>query len=1763
MRAADMAAKIAGQRGNQLMLHAIGIADSHSSVRDKLVVLFTTNDLFAQPYSAIAAETTKKDHDTAAILLTHFFHSKACDVAFQEVAFALLDDEEAANGAWRFPVLFAILARGALGTAHVCQRLAAERRWPGLLIKYKHRLILLVHHAHLRQALIDFIDDVQAQQTARAAPAAPNAHHHRPAAAPPQGARQEQFDPTFRTTVVDPTFAELIADQPRLRAVHVDGPLDSFERHLDTVFHAARADALLPLRSTIAWLRAGSPNNETKPHRPTSYQGVHVTGVDASMQGSTVTVFSPSLKQLYERSKTQKGEFAADRVFRNRIKPGNLVAVSFDNFASHAKVYIGTIAPTDFRDLRRGAFAILLTSAGIDTLPPADFTELLTSTVTIVESPVYWEAARHALRTVQQLREREIPLFPLLRGVPQRGALQQLPWRSFDEYQHDEPEFVAGLTLDNTQQLAMHMIFSSSAPIVQGPPGTGKSYTGLAALRLMLREWNEDRDGPILVVCYSNHAVDAFLKELVDAEPDTFRLPPLREDGTDPAAHGTRYVHNLLRVGFRSKDEDISRRLVGKLGHAKTSGAFYSARSALCAVQRQAQDLGHVPSADVVGEIVQKSILDKQRQLQQAVDQCGRAHEAVARECESLRDTLKALTPKSPEAIALTNDLRAMEAAEGAAQATAQQALHAYAQLLAEWIKDGPSEGHGAARRPQEPAAMENEFVGEEDDDRDERMADYDDAGFGERASGGSAQPRLLDLPTSVARPAILDVPGRPAARLTRGEREVIVAYAMGVRLREFAPSIQLRVANFNREAVRFEAECQDAQRNILRRARVIGGTTSGIAKYLSLLQTLNVTTVIVEEAAEISELHAQAALLPHVQHYIQIGDHQQLRPKFENMEFSQLNLHVSMMERMVRCRLAQVTLDVQRRMRKEIADLVRPLYLDKVQLIDHDKTKLYPADARHHGVSDDGGWVRFVKHNGAEREDTGMKSVMNETEAALAAQIAIHVARQRVNGASGVTVITPYAAQCVRILSEIRNRSKLLPHDARLRVAVVDDFQGEENDVIVLSLVRTERLGFLKEVERICVALSRARHLLVVVGNFVRIKQLLQSDPKARNTYWSQVLAMAEKSGALRFDTPAGEVLQCRRHGTLSLLAPGARLEAVSPLGGCCASCGGRRACGHMCERLCHTDACEAEPCKKPCNRRGKDAAADRTCDHPCAKKCFEPCGQCHTLVTKTFPQCGHTGQYPCHVDERDSRHCKTAVLKTLPTCHHRRKVECGVDLTTVRCKEVCGVTHAGCNHPCKQPCHTCVRDQKPPRPGAPARPPAVLRHARPCTEPCGRSLVCGHLCEEPCSNICPPCAQKCPTECPHSACQHDHCGDPCVPCAEPCTLRCPHGTCGRRCGDECDREPCDEPCGEELDCGHACRGLCGERCVRCLDCNPIDEADDVFGVLDGNGNIADETMRFIELPSCGHRFAAEDLDTHIDHQVAAGRVQPFTCPQCKTPIQQYDVPRYHNTMVRLFRTVQAAKIKVVEQADEVKRQLEQAKARLQTLEQRSGALPTELARISRAICAELRQHDAFASQVRNLQWDLDLVSRFRLVDQVVHAVYLPMRDLVWQNPRHAAALDAICAKLAAAMAAGASHEDRDVALVDILLQALATACPQTAARVRGEIERLTRCKEKVAVLTRALEQFADLTTLRQIRDAMEASGQVARGAWYTCRNGHIYAIGDCGGAAQRARCPECGSPIGGEGHRVDESNRHADAFAGGTQEAWGAGLGRPPRPR
>ena len=61
-----------------------------------------------------------------------------------------------------------------------------------------------------------------------------------------------------------------------------------------------------------------------------------------------------------------------------------------------------------------------------------------------------------------------------------------------------------------------------------------------------------------------------------------------------------------------------------------------------------------------------------------------------------------------------------------------------------------------------------------------------------------------------------------------------------------------------------------------------------------------------------------------------------------------------------------------------------------------------------------------------------------------------------------------------------------------------------------------------------------------------------------------------------------------------------------------------------------------------------------------------------------------------------------------------------------------------------------------------------------------------------------------------------------------------------------------------------------------------------------------------------------------------------------------------------------------------------------------------------------------------------------------------------------------------------------------------------------------------------------------------------LSKGHWYKCPNGHIYAIGECGGAMQQSTCPECKAPIGGTRHALLSTNRVAGEMDGARFAAW-----------
>ena len=79
----------------------------------------------------------------------------------------------------------------------------------------------------------------------------------------------------------------------------------------------------------------------------------------------------------------------------------------------------------------------------------------------------------------------------------------------------DHEALQAETTLDPAQQASVLHALSSELALIQGPPGTGKSYTGISLVKTLLKSCQNAKAGPILIVCYTNHALDQFLESLV------------------------------------------------------------------------------------------------------------------------------------------------------------------------------------------------------------------------------------------------------------------------------------------------------------------------------------------------------------------------------------------------------------------------------------------------------------------------------------------------------------------------------------------------------------------------------------------------------------------------------------------------------------------------------------------------------------------------------------------------------------------------------------------------------------------------------------------------------------------------------------------------------------------------------------------------------------------------------------------------------------------------------------------------------------------------------------------------------------------------------------------------------------------------------------------------------------------------------------------------------------------------------------------------
>ncbi|KXZ51993.1 hypothetical protein GPECTOR_10g1015 [Gonium pectorale] len=720
-----------------------------------------------------------------------------------------------------------------------------------------------------------------------------------------------------------------------------------------------------------------------------------------------------------------------------------------------------------------------------------------------------------------------------------------------------------GVTLDPSQRAALQACLSQRVALVQGPPGTGKTFVGVLLCDALLRHSSET----ILVVCYTNHALDQFLEALLD-----------------------KGITDVVRIGGRSKSEAVGLKQL----LTYTVGGRACELDPDCPRQQEEEQQEQQPASSELPPPPQPPYaLDLWQELgpflqEEYPDTYDDMYDPYSRTIQ-WREWLSG-RPAPGENASVTM----LEEMEKGGESGSTQSAHGCSWQTAKPSKAPGVVSYGRAEailfervargEPQQyasctPAAQQAvDSDGASGSDGGSGRAEGDAAGHMTREAGAVDMWKLglsqrLDLASKWLR----------ELRARWGEE---LAHTL-VRAREV--SAELRAL-----------QDDDASRSVLSGARVIGMTTTGAAMHKDLLRDADVEpgVVLVEEAGELLEAHVLTSLGPRTKQLIMIGDHKQLRPKVECWPLSVQSghghdLNVSLFERLVLSGFPHTTLAKQHRMHLDISALVRPTY---PALEDAERVHRHPPVL---GLPP-GRRVVFVDHREPELGEkdrctwsgtmAGPLSKVNEYEVSMVCATVRYLLLQGYRPEQ-LVVLTPYLGQLLemqlaisqhvqvlldeldlRDLRAARNTQALLADDGSrdrpgVRIATIDNYQGEEADVVIASLVRSNdsgSVGFLREPERINVLLSRARHGMILIGNAATLRNA--KSPEARR-HWGRVLGALDAAGAVTRGLPVA----CQSHGTVGLVDTPEAFVQLTPDGGCQRPCHAVLPCGHPCMRRCH----------------------------------------------------------------------------------------------------------------------------------------------------------------------------------------------------------------------------------------------------------------------------------------------------------------------------------------------------------------------------------------------------------------------------------------------------------------------------------------------------------------------------------------------------------------------------------------------------------------
>ncbi|KAI0585805.1 Superfamily I DNA and RNA helicase and helicase subunits [Pyrenophora tritici-repentis] len=938
----------------------------------------------------------------------------------------------------------------------------------------------------------------------------------------------------------------LIEIEENIRPHKIEGAYENKEDYLRTTYELLREDAIRPLREALDEFRADPFKDEAEYNNQGIgvYDPVYITSVVFSPRGlATRVAFSLGRVKKHVRWEQSK-----------RLVTGTLVALSPTDNAFQTQCALAIVAARPLSALEQNPPEIDLFFARpedqeIDPMRKYMMVECRTS---------FFEASRHTLLALQHMMRETFPLSKYLvyaqKEVEPPAYIKHNPYVNLSslvsmeesaEYENvnvlEDWPTMSSHSLDRSQSKALKRMLTSELAIVQGPPGTGKTFVSVVALQI-IRDNLRKEDSPVIVTAQTNHALDQLLRHTSQFEP------------------------NYIRLGGRSKDKEIKKR------------TLFEVRSAI----------------------------SQQKQPGSLKVQANIAMRKLTAQCQLLLAPLEANKgPLDHKLLLSLNLITEEQAASLEMESQCTMGISATENpgiLMEQWLGRciapcdrpiGPDQFDWGYEEEEDFEVeqlkeLEAEAVAQDDDDIEALRGQVTLLSDNYRGTGkGLSNADIQDMLRKSDDMYTIPVVSRGAVYnyFKREVKKKITAAVRGI-CKQYQDTVDQRKVGQWEEDV-----C------VLRKARIIGCTTTGLAKYRALLSGLRPRICVVEEAAETLEAPITVACLPTLEHLVLVGDHQQLRPHTQVRAFEDepYFLNLSLFERLVSNDVAFDTLTRQRRMIPEIRRLLYPIYEDTLK--DHKMVKDVSNRPPVEGMGGNNSF--FFCHEWPESRDANMSAV-NTMEAQMLVQFLNYLVLNGVD-ATKITVLTFYNGQRKHINRELRKLPDLRTV-AGIQVVTVDSYQGEENDIVLLSLVRSNRnhsIGFLSSENRACVALSRAKRGFYIFGN----AELLACESGT----WASVVDIMYRNKKSPVTTGQERrlgyrlPLVCSNHGQKIWCEYPSDFDLIK--GGCDKKCEGSLPCGHRCPFTCHPFEHDMINCTQKCSKRVE------ACGHPCVAECCDPC--------------------------------------------------------------------------------------------------------------------------------------------------------------------------------------------------------------------------------------------------------------------------------------------------------------------------------------------------------------------------------------------------------------------------------------------------------------------------------------------------------------------------------------------------------------------------